>query len=287
MNRFLNLGLSIACGLLTATGFGIADFAAKLSTNRIGFLQTALFVQLIGSFFVLPFALRDAQRVLINPWITLVAILLGVVNAVATLFLYKGFEVGRLSIVSPIASTAPVVAIMLAVAFLGEIVTGQLLLGISLVMVGVMLVSLQTVHGDASKQVARGTAYAIGFMLFGGLLLFGLKPVTSVLGVFLPVLILRLVGIPVLAVPFFRRSGSGSRAFSLVLPVAFFDTFANVAYTTGVSLGSVAIVSPLGGMFSAVTVLLAWVFLKEKPSRHQLIGFVAILIGVATLGTFG
>jgi len=287
MNRFLNLGLSIVCGLLTATGFGIADFAAKLSTNRIGFLQTALSVQLIGSFFVLPFALRDAHRVLINPWITLVAILLGVVNAVGTLFLYKGFEIGRLSIVSPIASTAPVVAILLAITFLGEIVTSQILVGISLVMVGIMLVSLQTAQGDVSQQVARGTAYAVGFMLFGGLLLFGLKPVTSVLGVFLPVLILRLVGIPVLAVPFFSRSRGGSRAFRLVLPVAFFDTFANVAYTLGVSLGTVTIVSPVGGMFSAITVLLAWAFLKEKPSRHQIIGFVAILVGVATLGAFG
>ena len=52
-------------------------------------------------------------------------------------------------------------------------------------------------------------------------------------------------------------------------------------------LGTVTIVSPVGGMFSAITVLLAWAFLKEKPSRHQIIGFVAILVGVATLGAFG
>jgi len=284
----LNLGLSIACGLLTASGFGIADFVAKLSTDRVGFLRTAFFVQLIGSFFVLPFALPDAYRVLINPWITLAAILLGVVNVVGTLFLYKGFEVGRLSIVSPIASTAPLVGILLAVTFLGEIVTKELLIGIGLVMFGVILVSFQTNGGNTSKQVARGTAYAVGFMFFGGLLLFGLKPVTSVLGVFLPVLIMRWVGIPVLAIPFLATQSRGqSRAFRLVIPVAFFDTFANVAYTVGVSVGTVTIVSPLGGMFSSVTVLLAWAFLKERPSRHQIVGFAAILIGVAALGSFG
>jgi uncharacterized membrane protein len=110
VSRVLSPGLSIACGVLTATGFGTADFVAKLSTERVGFLRTALFMQVIGSFFVLPFALTDASRLLIDPWTTFAAVLLRVVNALGTLSLYKGFEVGRLSIVSPIASTAPVVA---------------------------------------------------------------------------------------------------------------------------------------------------------------------------------
>jgi len=285
----LSLGLSIACGVLTAAGFGTADFVAKLSTERVGFLRTALFMQVIGSFFVLPFALTDASRLLIDPWTTLAAVLLGVVNALGTLSLYKGFEVGRLSIVSPIASTAPVVAILLAVTFLGEIVTKKLLVGIGLVLVGIILVSVQAVQTDASKQVAKGTAYAIGFMLFGGLLLFGLKPVSNILGVFLPVLIMRWVGIPVLAVPFLARrsTGHGSGAFRLILAVAFFDTFANVIYTVGVHVGTVSIVSTLGGMFSAVTVLLARVMLKERLSRHQIVGFIAIVVGVGILGAIG
>jgi drug/metabolite transporter (DMT)-like permease len=285
----LSLSLSLACGLLTAGGFGVADFAAKLSTNKVGFLKTALYLQIIGSFFVLPFALADAYRTLVHPWTTLAAVGLGVANAVATLLLYKGFEVGRLSIISPIASTAPVVAILLAITFLGEIMTRELLIGISLVIVGIILVSIQTMRANPSKQIARGTSYAIGFMLLGGALLFGLKPVSNVLGIFLPVLIMRWVGIPVLAVPFLV-GGSRSRSaggFRLILPVAFFDTFANVAYTLGVRIGTVTIVSTLGGMFSAVTVLLAWAILKEKPSRHQIIGFAAILLGVATLGAFG
>jgi uncharacterized membrane protein len=247
-------------------------------------------MQLIGGFFVLPFALADAPRLLAHPWYAFVGILLGVINAVATLCLYKGFEVGRLSIVSPIASTAPVVAIPLAVVFLGEILTVERLVGISLVMLGIVLVSVQTVEQGVSNQVAKGTIYALLFMLFGGLLLFGLKPVSVVLGTFLPVLIIRWVGVPVLAVPMLARQSVGRRAqgaFRLIVAIAFFDTFANVAYTLGVRVGTVSIVSPLGGMFSAVTVLLAWVILKERLSRHQTIGFVAIILGVATLGVFG
>lgn len=281
----MNPSVSLACGFLTATGFGTADFVAKLSTTRVGFLRTALFMQIIGSFFVLPFALTDIPLLFVHPWATLGGILVGVANAIATLSLYKGFEVGRLSIVSPIASTAPVISILLAVVFLHEIVTSELLLAISLVIGGIIIVSFQTDESKASKQVASGVAYAICFMLFGGLLLFGLKPVSAVLGVFLPVLIMRWVGIPVLAVPFFasRHGRMQRRALQPITAIAFFDTFANVTYTLGVKYGTVTIVSTLGGMFSAVTVLLAWAILRERLSRHHVLGFLCIVLGVAVL----
>ncbi len=124
----MDVALSLAFGLLTATGFGTADFIAKLSTNRVGFLRTALFMQVIGSFLLLPFALNGAYRLFLQPWALLEGMMLGVVNALATLCLCRGFEVGRLSIVSPIASSYPVISILLAVSFLGERLTIKRLL---------------------------------------------------------------------------------------------------------------------------------------------------------------
>ncbi len=279
--------------MLTATGFGTADFIAKLATSKIGFLRTALFMQVIGSFFVLPFALQGFTRLIPNPWAVLGGVLLGVINAFATLSLYKGFEVGRLSIVSPIASSCPVVSILLAVLFLGESITEERLLGIGLVIVGVILVSLQTGREGVSEKVNRGTVYAIIYMVLGGLLFFGLKPVSTALGVFLSVLIMRWVSIPVLTVTLLawktKSNGPGPTpsAFWFILSIAFFDTFANVIYVLGITVGTVSIVSTVGGMFSAVTVLLARVVLKERLLRHQILGFIAIAAGVGVLGLFG
>jgi uncharacterized membrane protein len=276
---------------LTATGFGTADFIAKLTTNRIGFLRTALFMQIIGSFFVLPFALQDITSLAPHPWAVLSGVLLGVVNAFATLTLYKGFEVGRLSIVSPIASSCPVVSIILAVLFLGESLTEPRLLGISLAIVGVILVSIQRGRVGTSERVSRGTIYAVIYLGLGGLLFFALKPVSTALGVFLPVLIMRWVSNLVLAVTFLawktKTKSPTPGAFWFVFFVALFDTFANVMYVLGVTVGTVSIVSTMGGMFSAVTVLLAWVVLKEKLLRHQILGFAAITAGVCVLGIFG
>jgi drug/metabolite transporter (DMT)-like permease len=102
---------------------------------------------------------------------------------------------------------------------------------------------------------------------------------------------MRWVSIPVLTVTFLawkQKTRSPTRgAFWFIVSVALFDTFANVVYVLGVTVGTVSIVSTGGGMFSAVTVLLAWIVLKERLLRHQLLGFATIAVGVGVLGFFG
>jgi len=281
---------SLACGLLTATGFGTADFVAKLSTGRVGFLRTALLMQTIGGMLLLPFALPDASLLFLQPWATVGGLMLGVINAIATIALYKGFEVGRLTIVSPIASCAPLVSVILAVVLLGESITLERAVGISFVVIGIILVSIQSAHEGLSEKLGQGVVYAFLFMILGGTLLVGLKPVSHVLGVYLPVFLIRWMGVPVIGVTFLMWRPKGTirlNSLSFIVVVAILDTFANVIYTYGVSVGTVAIVSTLGGLFSAVTVLLAWALLKERMTRHQLLGFVAIAAGITILGLVG
>ena len=247
-------------------------------------------MQIICSFLILPFALHDTYLLYLRPELLLEGVALGVVNALATLSLYKGFEVGHLSIVSPIASSYPVVSVFLAIIFLGESLTGERLLGITLVIVGIILVSIQKQQQELRKRVTEGVVYAIIYMVLGGVLFFGLKPVSQVLGVYLPVLLLRWTSACILAAVFLAWKPKGAirlNAFSFIAVIAILDTFANVAYNVGVSYGTVSIVSTVGGLFSPVTVLLAWICLKERLTTHQIIGFLAVAAGVTVLGLFG
>ena len=66
-----------------------------------------------------------------------------------------------------------------------------------------------------------------------------------------------------------------------VIPVALLDTAANVAYNLGITVSLIAVVSVISSLFSAVTVLLAWVFLRERLARWQWAGVGAILVGIA------
>lgn len=66
-----------------------------------------------------------------------------------------------------------------------------------------------------------------------------------------------------------------------IIPTGLLDTLANVAYNVGISVALTSIVVVLSSLFSAVTVLLAWVFLRERLAAWQWAGVVAILIGIA------
>jgi drug/metabolite transporter (DMT)-like permease len=62
--------------------------------------------------------------------------------------------------------------------------------------------------------------------------------------------------------------------------VALLDTAANVAYKIGIATTLTSVVVTLSSHFSAVTVLLAWVILRERQARWQWAGVFAILLGV-------
>jgi drug/metabolite transporter (DMT)-like permease len=65
-----------------------------------------------------------------------------------------------------------------------------------------------------------------------------------------------------------------------VIPVALLDTAANIAYNIGIATALTSVVVTLSSLFSAVTVLLAWVVLRERLALWQWVGVLTILSGV-------
>ena len=66
----------------------------------------------------------------------------------------------------------------------------------------------------------------------------------------------------------------------LLLAVGILDTAAFVANNAGLSTGQVSVVSVLASLYGAITVLLAWIFLRERLERSQWLGIVLIFIGI-------
>ncbi|MEO7001640.1 MAG: EamA family transporter [Ktedonobacterales bacterium] len=77
--------------------------------------------------------------------------------------------------------------------------------------------------------------------------------------------------------------GTLGRFLVFVIPTSLLDTAANVAYNVGIdNAGALtSVVATLSSLFSVVTVLLAWVFLRERLARWQWVGVAAIFVGVA------
>ena len=125
--------------------------------------------------------------------------------------------------------------------------------------------------------------FAMGFMFFA------LKLIVGNLGAFLPVLLMRLMSATVLTGALILNSRVESRGnltscLPILLVIGIVDTFGNITYNLGILGGTVSVVSTISGLFSAVSVMLALVVLKERLTAHQVLGLLTILVGVSIIG---
>ncbi len=278
----------IAFGLATAFGYGTSDYIAKRTTDRVGFVETLFYLELLGS------PLLVALAVIFEPHTPIplgplgLLALLTLFGIVASFFLYRAFEYGTLSVVSPIASGYPALIVILAVVLLHEVLSAPDVAGIVLTLGGVILISRVTA-GEVSraKDHRQGILSAAAAFVGYGIFYFGLKVVVGPIPPITAAAIVRVLSLgPVALVAWQRNSLRLPRkglAFSAVA-IAVLDSLALVAYNLGLATGhSLAVLGTVSGLFSAVTVAWAVLLLKERLSLVQWIGAVAIFAGIVTL----
>lgn len=295
--------MTIILGLAAAIFWGAADFLARYSTRIIGTYRTLLFMQffgLIGLSMYLAFTGdfgRLSQEVYRQAWAW--ALLAALLNVVSSLALYRAFEVGILAVVSPIAASSAALAVVFAL-MSGETISLPHGIGIIAALFGVALaatafssakgmqdVKITEVASRHKGLLPRGVAWALAASLGYGLIfwILGFR-VTPVLGGIAPVWLIRLMTLSTLAlfaVPLKQnvRVPRGS-VWWFIAGAGILDTVAYVSFTIGLTGGQVAIIGVIASLFSAVTVLLAWIFIREKLQWSQWLGvgiiFVAIVL---------
>jgi len=308
----LQLSLAIILGLTGALCWGGADFAARFASRRVGAYRTLFFMQFFG-FIALSVYLKSRGGFFEgiapgwHPWA--LAALAGVINMIASLSLYHSFQIGVMSIVAPVSSAYPALTVALAIAS-GERITALRGAGLAVTLVGVILAATtftsaaaSTLNETAAKEsatketgakeaAAKETAHlskGVGWALlaalgFGVLFWFLGFYVVPAVGPTISVWVIRLTCFSVLAVAAVPTRQSlklpSGNVWWLLAAVGFLDTAAFVANNAGLHTGQVSVVSVLASLYGAVTVLLAWIFLREKLERSQWLGIVLIFVGI-------
>src|SRR5258708_20072461 len=121
-------------------------------------------------------------------------------------------------------------------------------------------------------------AASLAFGIIYWLLVFYISPV---LGGIAPTWLFRLAPICLLA-PLSALTHQSLRlprgyAWWLIIGVGILDTAAIIAGMLGLATGQVAIVSVLSSLYSVVTIVLAWLFLREKLRWTQWLSYIFIL----------
>jgi drug/metabolite transporter (DMT)-like permease len=279
---FVN-GMGIVLGLGAALFWGLGDFAITTLARYVGSARSLLYIQLFSllSWIVLLAVFPHQLAPGINPW--LIAALAGVFHVLGLATTYRAFEIGTLSLVSPIASSFAIVTTLMFV-LAGDSPPLIPLIGIVLLVCGIVVVT-RAVPADGPitvKGVPEAIASAVGFgIMFWILDAFVKQP----LGDVYPLILLKVMA-SMFAAGYVARSPSAgtpppmSKLLALALVAALLDTLAWVSYLFANKQQHGAIGTALASLFSVVTVVLAGIFLKERLNKVQWLGVAVVLGGV-------
>ena len=288
--------MGIVLGLVGAVCWGVADFLARFSSRRVGAYRTLLFMQVFGFLGLSAYLKWTHGFAQIaahgwKPWAF--GAIAGLLNMVASLALYYSFQIGVMSVVAPVSSSYPALTVMLAL-LSGEHIQALRGIGLAVTLVGVVLASTSFAadkvdapargnhpHARLAKGVVWAIVAAIGFGFLFWFLGFHVVPV---LGSVISVWMIRLTSftVLVLAAAPSRQTITLPRGsvWWLLLGIGLLDTAAFVFNNAGLRTGQVSVVSVLASLYGAVTVVLSWVFLRERLERSQWLGIVLIFAGI-------
>lgn len=286
--------MGVLYGLAAALCWGLGDFLITILTRRIGTPRAIFATQILSlaSWLILLLMMPTSPDSGINVWA--LAIIAGVCHVTALLLTYRAFEIGTLALVSPIISGFAVVTALLAL-MSGERPPVPALAGTFLLIVGVVLATRAPSTGGGS---VAGVPQAIGSALAFGVMFWMFDFIQPTLGFIWPLIVLKVmastVGLwglrtaraevdPLHAAATSGISPAPTQTVSnwmLAAGVAIADTSAWVVFIFGTRTEYTTVVTALASLFSAVTILLAWAFLKDRLASNQWAGIAIVLLGI-------
>ena len=132
--------------------------------------------------------------------LVLITIAAGILGIIAYIFLYRGFQKGNVSVVSPISASWSVITTILAVFLFQETLTPLQIVGIITVFVGIFLSSTNLVELKESirRGKSSGVVDALISMIAWGITYTLLRPIAIAFGPIISLLFLRIAAITIL-----------------------------------------------------------------------------------------
>ncbi len=274
---------SILLGLLSSLSWGTGDFAGGMASRKTGASLAVLYGEIIGLAFLLigvPFISEPFPDLTSLTY----ALIAGILGTVGLVLLYRAMDKGQMSIAAPVsallAAALPVTVGVFTEGTPGLLTWGGFILAFS----AVWLISrtkgglkdILTHLSDLRLPLLAG----IGFGSY-----FTLMHLASEKTVYWPIMIGRFSGSAVFLIYMSLRGTSWKpvrAAWPFLVANAFLDVLGNFFYVMAGQIGRLDVSAVLSSLFPGVTVLLAWLILKERISRKQVVGialaFVAILL---------
>ena len=277
-------------GVLAAVAWGSADFIARFTVGAVGHVN-ALFGMLATSAVVLTaiVLVMDLPTPELSAawWLLLLA---GAGLTLATLLLYQGLVRGPVTIVAPIAGSFPAFSILLALV-LGVRPAPAEWIAMAAVMLGVLVVARSAghyaAHGHYTRAHLRTTVMiSLGASFSFAVTVAALQEAGTIYGEIQAVFLSRWVSLACCVLLLAARRELPRipmRWWPALSAQGVLDGSALLALVAGSQGAGSAVTAVLASSFSAVTIVLARIFIREAMTWGQWLGIAMILAGVASL----
>lgn len=283
--------MAIFFALLTLIGWGVGDIFGAIASRKIGNLCAYFWVQIVAFFlmsFYIPFAGGIADTGMF-----LFAIVIGLIDAWATLFYFRALEIGNASIVGTIGGSFSLVTVLLAVIFFGEVLSIPQTVGIVFTATGVVLTSMnmKAVSGLKFRSLVSDISirYALVIMIVWGVYFAIVRLPAEKIGWFwtaYPTVFFFLIMIlrGQVKKDYFEVIQRGS-IFLTILAFCIFVNIGMFAYNLGILSGYTSIVAPIAGASPVLFVFLARIIFKEPLTKQQSFGIILSLLGILLISS--
>lgn len=270
--------------LLAATFWGIGQIFVKKGFQDISALYNNLLATLIGFAIFIPFALYHGVNFdsiwRIAP--------LGILVSVLLTSYYYALGRGQLALTGTVIGTYPFVTVLLSYLFLGERLSTFQFIAISLIILGTVFVAL-----PEKKQkfiVGSWLVWAFSAVFMIGTADFFIKVLISQSDLYTYLFTYGFCSLFVASLLILiDKKGRRLPAFNLkgylptLLGVGMVE-FGFFVFHLAVNEGLISLVSPISGIYVAITAVLAWLILKEHISKKHAFGIGLAALGVILIG---
>jgi drug/metabolite transporter (DMT)-like permease len=282
------MSLAITLGIASALFYGTTDFVSHFANKTSGVLRTMLYGQLFLACILSAWLFFTTRIPITSPATWSVLIASDFTILLATACLYRALAVGNLSIVPPVAACYGAVTAVIAI-IAGEQISAVALGGLVLAVAGGVVAAVPSAQSKQGTDKGPSGAYlaAAAALLYGcGFWAQGRFSVPA-LGSLIPIWSYYVLGsVSMLALALVARKNVRPPTLEeapALYATALLAVAGYGALVRGQATGHVAIVTALSSAASAVTVLLARVFLRQSVALHSWLGLGAVVVGLAVL----
>lgn len=289
-----SLWLAILAGLAGMFGWGLADFFAKKTIDKVGDMATLTWAHVYGVLilfsFVLGRTLANGSLTGLPEGIKEVGLLafFGALQAAVYFYVYRAFGKGQLALLNPVFSSYSGIVVLISVFIFGEIVGSATLAVLALIFLGIMLINLDKeslavrrfkfLRIPGMKDILTAVSLASIWTILWGRFVAGKDWLVyaAIMYLFMSITILLISLVKRVNLKILEK-----KIWKYFLLIGFAEVIAYVGVSLGYSLTThLSIVAVLSAAFSVPTVVLAHIFLKERVTKLQIMGTSLVIIGV-------